>query len=260
MIPNVPFEATFLRTALLAGVVREADACAWAEALLESATNQQGALAEVALAPLELTAMREALRPLASEALARDAGAALLAYMALDPATARLGVSDQLRVLSVLRREAVLSDAANTVSKEFEDRHMLASAAVAGEAGPVSAEVMAWLHTARPTVYFRFAFDHHDEQAAFLAALSRVIVRERRAGGAAPGESSRAWTVEGGGPGRGALVLDERLWIAAVEAFSPLPVGSRIPYAGLPAHAVEVLDEATASPMGVDEATAVLAV
>lgn len=260
MFPSIQFEATFLRTALLAGVVRERDVCAWAEALLHNAAVEQGELAEVAIAPLELTAMREALRPLAQESLANSAGTALLAYMALDPATAGLGAADQLRILSVLRRENVLSDDASQSSKELEDRHMLASVAMAGETTPTSVEIATWFNAVRPPVYFRFAFDHDDEQAAFLAALSRAVVRERRGQTATQSAQSRGWIVRHSGRPRGALALNESLWIAALQAFSPFPIGSRIPYLTLPADAVMVLDEANASPMGVDEAAALLAV
>jgi len=59
MFPDVPFEADFLRAALLLGLVREADVSAWAEALLETEADPQGRLADVSLAPHELTAMRE---------------------------------------------------------------------------------------------------------------------------------------------------------------------------------------------------------
>ena len=56
----------------------------------------------------------------------------------------------------------------------------------------------------------------------------------------------------GAGP---TLLLNEALWRIAVVEFSPLPLGSRIPYARVPAQAVLVLDEATAEPMGADEAS-----
>ena len=260
MFPDLRFEAAFLRTALLAGIVRESDACAWADALLQSATAEQGPLAEVAIAPLELTAMREALRPLAGATLSTDVGAALLAFAALDPATASLEVPDLLRVLSVLRRENVLSDAASRAAKEFEDRHMLASVGVAGEAGTTRAELATWLHATRPAAHFRFAFEHDDEQAAFLAALSRVVVRERRSPAPDSNETPRAWTVGHSQHHRGVLVLNERLWMAAARAFSPLPIGSRIPYIAVPAGAAVVLDDAIASPMGFDDAVALLAV
>ena len=55
------------------------------------------------------------------------------------------------------------------------------------------------------------------------------------------------------GAGR-TLVLNEPLWRTAVVEFSPLPLGSRIPYARVPVQALLVLDEATAEPMGADEA------
>jgi hypothetical protein len=259
MIPDVRFEADFLRAALLAGLVHERDARVWADALLHVVPDELGRLAEVTLAPLELTAMREALRPLAGEPRARETGAALLAFMALDPDTACLGVADRLRVLSVLRRDGALSDSATRETKAFEDRLMLAAVHVAGESAPSHEELTMWLHGARPQAYFRVVFDRDDEQAAFLAALSRVVVRDRRFRATAPVERARAWTVREHGDRRGSLLLNEPLWKMASQEFSPLPFGSRIPYITLPANAVVALETESASPMGVSEAAAHIA-
>jgi hypothetical protein len=259
MIPDIRFEADFLRAALLAGLVRERDACAWADALLHVLHDEQGRLAEVALAPLEMTAMREALRPLAGEPRARETGAALLAFMALDPDAACLGVADRLRVLSVLRREGALSDSATRETKTFDDRLMLAAVHVQGESAPSHEELTTWLHGARPSAYFRVVFDRDDEQAAFLAALSRVVVRDRRFREVAPVVRARAWTV-GEQHGRGgSLLLNEPLWKMASQEFSPLPFGARIPYITVPANAVMALETESASAMGVNEAAAHLA-
>jgi hypothetical protein len=259
MIPDIRFEADFVRAALLAGLVRERDACAWADALLYVVPDEQGQLADVTLAPLELTAMREALRPLAGEPHARETGAALLAFMALDPDTACLGIADRLRVLSVLRREGALSNSATRETKAFEDRLMLAAVHVPGESAPSHEELTTWLHSARPSAYFRVVFDRDDEQAAFLAALSRVLVRNRRFRETAAVDRARAWTVGEHGDRRGPLLLNEPLWKMASQEFSPLPFGSRIPYITLPANAVVALESESASPMGVSEASAYIA-
>jgi hypothetical protein len=260
MFPDVRLEADFLRAALLAGLVHEREVHVWAEALLHLASDEEARLVEVALAPLELTAMREALRPLAREPLGRDTGAALLAFMALDPCAASLAVPDKLRVLSVLRREGALSDSATLETKVLEDRLMLASVHVPGENAPSHEELTMWLLAAKPAAYFRVACDRDDEQAAFLAALSRVVVRNRRFRDVIHADQARAWTVGRNGDRRGALLLNECLWKTALQEFSPLPVGSRIPYIALPADAVLVLEAERASPMGAGEAAAYLAV
>jgi hypothetical protein len=142
---DVRFEAEFLRAALLVGLVRETDVHAWAESLLEAGGEDDGRLTDVLLAPAELTAIREALRPISEPETPRAVGTALLAFMANDPSAAGLSVSDQLRVLSLLRREGMVSaDAADSI-KLFEDRLMLASVNVAGETAPTPAEMRAWL-------------------------------------------------------------------------------------------------------------------
>jgi len=73
----------------------------------------------------ELTAIREALRPIAEPGTPREVGTALLAFMANDPGAAALSVADQLRVLSLLRREGMVSPAAADAIKLFEDRSCL---------------------------------------------------------------------------------------------------------------------------------------
>ena len=144
-VRDVRFEADFLRAALLVGLVREPDVQSWAEELLMAVADEGGQLTEVLLAPAELTAIREALRPLSEPETPREVGSALLSFMLNDPAAATLSVANQLRVLSLLRREAMVSEAAADAIKLFEDRFMLASVNMRGEKAPTPEEMRAWL-------------------------------------------------------------------------------------------------------------------
>lgn len=252
MIPDIRFEAAFLRAALLLGLIDEREVNAWAEALLETATESVGLLAEVALAQPELTTVREALRPLAEPSTRRELEPALLAFLAIDPVAAAFAAPDWIRLLEQLRREEIFSPTISSAIKRFKDRWMLASAGVSAQPS-LSVELHEWLTSARGTAYYRISLECADERAALLGALSRKVVRDRRVGGT-PQSASRAWMIESpSGAGR-TLVLNEPLWRTAVVEFSPLPLGSRIPYARVPVQALLVLDEATAEPMGADEA------
>ncbi|HVT39767.1 MAG TPA: hypothetical protein VHE78_12020 [Gemmatimonadaceae bacterium] len=254
VIPDVRGEAEFLRAALLVGLLRAQDVAAWAEQLLPILSDENGRLTEVMLAPLELTALREALRPLGQPSQPLDAGLLVLSFMALDPDSASLGVADQVLVLSLLRREEMFAPAAASQIKLFEDRLMLASGNVAGEAAPSREEVGAWLDAVRPPSYFRFVFEREDETGAFLGALSRKVVRDRRMHHGPRANGPRAWIVRREDDHRVGLILNETLWRVALREFSPLPVGSRLPYCALPTDAELVLDQDDARPMGLDEA------
>ena len=130
---------------------------------------------------------------------------------------------------------------------------MLASAGLSDDPS-IGIALDQWLATVRGAAYYRVSLEHPDERAALLGALSRKVVRNRRAHNAPHGDSS-AWLVDGGSEGGPTLVLNEALWRIALAEFSPLPLGSRIPYARIPAQAVCVLEEATAAPMGAQEAS-----
>ncbi len=253
LIPDIPYEAAFLRAALLLGLMRERDVTAWADGLLATTADEFPDLTDVALVRPELTATREALRPLAEPSDSRAIGAALLTFIATDPGATGLPLASRVRVLSHLRSEGILDDAAAWTVKSFEDRWMLVSAGVPGDAAVSNTEVDTWLTSAAGGGYYRFLFPDADERAAFLGSLSRKVVRDRRVV-ADPAGEGRAWLVES--RGGDALLLNGSLWRTAVAEFSPLPPGSRIPYEALPHGAVVILDEATAEPMGAAEAGA----
>lgn len=250
MIPDIRFEAEFLRAALLLGRVDPREVVSWADALLPTATRGVDLLADVAFARPELTAIREALQPLAEPSNLATLDIALLTILASDAAAA---LPDRVRLLGQLRREDFFGAPIASAIKSFEDRWMLASAGVSDDP-TLGVALDQWLATVRGAAYYRISLEHADERAALLGALSRKVVRNRRAHEASHIGSS-AWLVDGGWDGGRTLVLNETLWRIAVSDFSPLPIGSRIPYARIPAQAVCVLDEATAVPMGAQEAS-----
>lgn len=252
MIPDIRFEADFLRTALLLGMVRERDVRNWADALLTTDAEPIPLLADIALAPPELTALREALLPLATPSQHESLGAALLAFLATDPGAIALATSDRLRVLAQLRREDILVLPLAEAIKAFEDRLMLASAGI-GFDPAIPSDLSRWLGSVHGARYYRISLGHADERAALLGALSRRVVRDRRAM-TSPLGASQAWLVEATSGHSPALVVNAALWQIAVAEFSPLPLASRIPYATIPANAVLLLDEATAESMGAREA------
>ncbi len=257
MIPDIGFEACVLRAALLVGRVHEREVIGWAEALLAGVTEPASFLADVASARPELTALREALRPLAAPVEPGALSEALLLYLATDPVAAVTSTPDRVRVLGQLRREGVFPVVVASAIKSFEDRWMLAGAGVTADPS-LDSEFDRWLRHARGTAYYRLTPGHPDELAALFGALSRKVVRDRRAQ-LAPGSGCRAWLVGSRSETGRALMLNEPLWRVAVAEFSPLPLGSRIPYARIPGKAVLVLDEATAEPMGLEAAGRLLA-
>jgi hypothetical protein len=258
MFPDVRFEAGVLRAALLLGLVREIDVQAWADALLATEPDENGRLADVALAPTELTAVREALRPLAEPSDASCVAGSLLAFVALDPYASALSVADRIRILSQLARECPLPKRVCDDIKLFTDRLMLAGAGVGSERAPSNDELQSWLDGARTAAYYRVSMEREDERAAFLGALARKVARDRRWQHASASLTPRAWVVASRAAGAASLILNETLWSVAVREFSPLPVASRIPHANVPSDAKLVLDEDTAGPMGVADAWNVL--
>jgi hypothetical protein len=254
MVPDIRFEADVLRTVLALGIVPPADVVSWADALLVTEPDQSGLLAGVALTVPELSAQREALRPLAEPTDEGRLGAAILTFLARDSALATRSVPDQVRLLSHLRREIRLPAGIAEAIKLFEDRLMLATAGIDTEPMPSLAEISAWFDRASAPAYYRLTMARDDEQAAFLGAISRKLVRTRSFGRVGDRSKARGWLYRAPVSGAVSIFLNGALWQIAAAEFSPLPVGSRIPYADLPAHATLILDEDNAEPMGVADA------
>jgi hypothetical protein len=253
VINDIRFEAAYLRAGLLVGLVHEREVPAWAVDVIAAFPEVDSPLAEVVLAPIELSAMREALRPIGDGVGADRVTAALLIAVAMEPATSEGSVTDRLRILGDIRREYLPPARIATAIKDLEDRQMLAAAGVPGRTRPGAGELATWLDGVREAGYFWFSFRQADEAAAFVAALSRKVVRGRLWRDQPSPSEGRAWVTRESA-GACTVALNERAWQIVVREFAPVPLASRIPYTTLPRDATEVLAEVAAEPLGVEEA------
>jgi hypothetical protein len=254
VINDIRFEAAFLRAGLLVGLVHEREVTAWAMDAIAAFPEAGSELAELLLAPIELSAMREALRPIGEDVGEDRVAAALLVAVALEPAITERSVTDRLRILGHIRREYSPPARIATAIKDFEDREMLAAAGMPGTIPPGAGELATWLDRVRGAGYFSFSFRHEEEAAAFVGALSRKVVRDRTWRDQPRGVRACAWVARESSGEPHTVVLNERAWQTAVREFGPVPLASRIPYAALPSDATEVFEEGDATPLGVEEA------
>lgn len=236
MTPDLSHSAAFLRTALLLGIIREREVIEWAETMLLQQQLHHGALADVAGSAAELTALREALGPLAQAVDSQHIAQAILAFLARDETCRSLPVFSLVRILSDLRREHELPMELDDSIKAFSDRWMLGTAGVGVETAPTAEEIHAWLHRLRTPVLFGFSFSSEDELAAFVAAVARRIDRDRPFGSA--NEQPHLWRLDRSGY---SAVLNAWSWEIVTEAFGPVPMASRIPFCVLPPDATPVL-------------------
>jgi hypothetical protein len=254
MVPDIRFEADVLRTVLALGIVSDVDVVSWADALLATEPDPSGLLAGVALTVPELSALREALRPLAEPTDEGRLAAANLTFLARDSALATHSVSDRVRLLSHLRREIRLPAPIAEGIKLFEDRLMLATAGINTEQIPSPIEISAWFDLVSAPAYYRVSMARDDERAAFLGAISRKLVGTRSFGRVGDRPKMRGWLYRSHVSSTVSILLNAVLWQIASAEFSPLPLGSRIPYADLPARVTLILDEDNAEPIGVADA------
>ena len=105
MFDDIEYQAAFLRAALLVGLVHERDVPDWAASLLARSPADASSLADIVLAPLELTGMREALRALSPDGQDHRVAPALLAAVALTQAPNLQPVRARLAVLGHIRRD-----------------------------------------------------------------------------------------------------------------------------------------------------------
>ena len=250
---DLQFEAAYLRAGLLVGLVHERDVSVWAEDRLGLEANPSGVLGEILTAPLELTAMREALRPLAELVEPERVSASLLTTLTVRHRNGDWSIREVLQCLRQLRREIPLDAPVADAIKTFEDRLMLADAAVDGASTPSATELGGWLAQVSSPGYYRFAFADSDEMAAFVAAISRKVVRDRTLGGASEPGESRAWILNSETGQDHVAILGDFAWQRVCREFSPIPFAGTIPYPA-PGHgALLVFDEAGAIALGVED-------
>jgi hypothetical protein len=202
-------------------------------------------------APEELTAQREALRPLAARSSASDVVTALRQWALRDLRDETRSIRGSLRVLSDLRRNELLPPDVAIAVKEIEDDANMADVGMAGVTAPTFADLIAAVGAGLPEPYYLLTFATTDECAAFVAAMSRKMVRDRRLHDA-PG---RVWQTAHDESVVPVVVLDVAAWHVAVREFSPLPAPAHIPYQLDPNDLTLLVDAETAEALGVDGAS-----
>lgn len=139
-------DATFLRAALLLGLISGQDVVRWADERIHHDVSPAPAIYDLALTPAaDLSAVRIALQPLADEAESPVIVGRLLAVVHRDLATGRRSVADTVRVFAQMRGLIVLPDSVRAELDVFEDTHMLAVSGVEGEVAAVERNVREWL-------------------------------------------------------------------------------------------------------------------
>lgn len=244
MVPDVRFEAEFLRAALLLGLIPEADVVAWADALIATDVDTSPLVLDLSLTRPELSALRDALWHLSEPNDLAATGAAVVTFMAADDVVARFTPAAFVGMLALMRTDKLLTTAQAEHAQLLGTRLMFVNGGVAGHSMPARDELRAWLGSVRePAAYFRVTTSGRDESAALIGALSRR-----------PEVAGRAWAVS-----PTTLVLDEPLWQVLRGAFSPIPTASRIPYPSVPIDAALVFDAANGPAMGLEEASGLMA-
>lgn len=95
--------ATFLRTALLLGLIKPEDAIAWADDVVRHDPAPPSIVLTLAITAPELSSVREVLRPLAFDTEPSSVIHAVLGLAARDLARGRRGIDDTLQVFSQCR-------------------------------------------------------------------------------------------------------------------------------------------------------------
>lgn len=139
-------QATFLRAALLLGLVPGEAAIRWAEAILHENPNPPAPLVDVVMIPPgDLTSLRFALQPLADPAETPAITRAILALVRRDFTTRRRELVDTVTVLGQIRRHVLVSDTIKGELDTLEDDFMLAKTGVTGTVETSRARVAEWL-------------------------------------------------------------------------------------------------------------------
>lgn len=151
MTRDIPFEAAYLRDAILVGLVHERDVIPWATELFDSEPAFVDALAQLLSVQVQLSPIRDALRAFGELDDPLRVTEALLIRAALEPPGPNDG-DRLLRVLSDVRRLAGCPATHADAIKDFEARAMLAT--VSGGVAPTASEIRRWLDGVRPPAHF----------------------------------------------------------------------------------------------------------
>jgi hypothetical protein len=211
VLNDVPFEAAFLRAAVLVGLVHEREVPDWAAALLHPATRWTPRLADVAMERPELSSIREALRPLAASADLPRVASSPLTAAAIGQTLHPRPVVDLLNMLGQIRQEFRRHLPQTTAAriKTLENRLMFAHADVPGQRMPETSEVRSMLDEVHEPGRFRFYFCDREELLTFVAALSRKIAARDRTNADSGRGAPQAWLLRDSAGHADAVVLNE---------------------------------------------------
>ena len=106
------------------------------------------------------------------------------------------------------------------------------------------------------TEFHTLDFEHHDEAAAFLAALSRFLYSPRGAIPRASSVSPKVWASAPASQEGAKLFLNDSALRAAEEAFSPIHTTRIVGEAALPTGSFLIIEAGCTPPMGSAEASA----
>lgn len=107
-----------------------------------------------------------------------------------------------------------------------------------------------------PTKFHVMEFAHHDEAAAFVAALSRFLVSSRGAGSGSKGATVEVWARSPIASEGVLLFLSGTALDAAKDAFSPVPIVRIIKRESLPDESFLIIEGGVTPAWGAAEASA----
>ena len=141
-------EATLQRTRLLLGLTDGAAVIAWADGHLVDHTDVPAALVDVSLtAPSDLSALRHALLPLATEPADSASIDAVLREVAVALVEGKRSASDTVNVLRQMRRMLPLPTATDEELDTLIDTLMLAEVGIGATVPEAEAAVCEWAQT-----------------------------------------------------------------------------------------------------------------
>lgn len=147
--------ASFLRAALLLGLLSPEDVIAWSDQIISEDPCPPAFTYTLSLTRPELSSVREVLRPVALSAEPLGVIEAVLGLAARDMASGRRTVDDTLRVLTQLRRFLELDPRLNEEITVLEHGHMLAVAGLTDQLEQTRMRVVSFVnryaHVAPPT-------------------------------------------------------------------------------------------------------------
>ena len=139
-------QATFYRAALLLGLIQGDEVIVWAEQVIHLDPEPPAGVFDLVLTPpKDLSAMRDALQPLADESESVGILDGLLDRTRADLESGRRSLADTMRVFRQMRQMVTLPDDVRLAMDSLENEHLLATNGMGGDVATVDARTRAWL-------------------------------------------------------------------------------------------------------------------